>query len=373
MSKSSDGIRSKPNSVKIKRHNADWDFVYHGEGDAERELGQIERVQYVNTKTGEAGANNLLFHAHATVPASPGKKEGIQKVGSFTTKEKAAAALRKFHQIEEQAQRKKSDQDFIADIIGGALVEADVDDGVLLTESDAHPDYEIEDHPIYVKARAMGKGLPSEKLQLLYSGLDGAAKRASDAAKKSSSTVLSNLDSQGVLPSRGNAELESAKRKNISAQQLHDRVRIFQKGLRRGQTEQGMAVCEDHPFKPRLDWVDIPKTQRPENHWGSKGVEEPQGFKHPDGSPVGSRGSAIMKAEKAFQKDNLDVVYHGEDRGFSHSSCEMCGSHLGGNRTSLGLLHRHKKYKNGVKHVDTIEACDDCTHYVANGELPDED
>lgn len=94
-------------------------------------------------------------------------------------------------------------------------------------------------------------------------------------------------------------------------------------------------------------------------------------FKHPDGSPVGPRGSAILKAEKNFQKQGIDVAYHGEERGFSHRKCQMCGSHLGGDRHTLGLL---KRQPNGrVKHVDTIEACTDCVHYVANGELPLED
>lgn len=89
--------------MKIKRFNKDWDFVYHGSGEGEKELGQIERVQYQNSKTGEAGPQNVLFHAHATVPGSlkDGKKEGIKKVGTFTSKEKAAAALKKFHQIAE--------------------------------------------------------------------------------------------------------------------------------------------------------------------------------------------------------------------------------------------------------------------------------
>jgi hypothetical protein len=92
--------------MKIRRFNNDWDFVYHGSGEGEKELGQIERVQYQNNKTGEGGPKNVLFHAHATVPGSlkGGKKEGIKKVGAFTSKEKAAAALKKFHQLAEGSQ-----------------------------------------------------------------------------------------------------------------------------------------------------------------------------------------------------------------------------------------------------------------------------
>lgn len=99
-------------------------------------------------------------------------------------------------------------------------------------------------------------------------------------------------------------------------------------------------------------------------------LKESSDFKHPDGSLVGPRGSAILKAEKDFHKQGLDVAYHGEERGFSHRKCEMCGSHLGGDRITLGLLKRQPK---GQKHVDTIEACHDCVNYVANGELPHED
>lgn len=99
-------------------------------------------------------------------------------------------------------------------------------------------------------------------------------------------------------------------------------------------------------------------------------IGEDSDFRHPDGSPVGPRGRSILKAEKKLRDQGIDVAYDGQERGFSHRSCEMCGDHRGGDRHTLGLLQRHAK---GVKHVDTIEACPDCVHYVANGELPLDD
>lgn len=97
---------------------------------------------------------------------------------------------------------------------------------------------------------------------------------------------------------------------------------------------------------------------------------EEDGFKHRDGSPVGPRGSAILRGEKKFKEQGLDVEYHGEEKGFSHHSCQMCRSNLGGDRYTLALL---KPGKSGMKHVDTIHACPDCVNYVANGELPHDD
>jgi hypothetical protein len=91
--------------MKIERFNNDWDFVYHGSEEGESDIGMIEKVQYKNTRTGEAGEKNVLYHAHATIPVhlNGGKSEGSKVIGKFTSKDKAASAIKKFHQDTKQA------------------------------------------------------------------------------------------------------------------------------------------------------------------------------------------------------------------------------------------------------------------------------
>jgi hypothetical protein len=140
--------------MKIKRFNNDWDFVYHGSAENQRELGQIERVQYQNKHTGEAGPQNVLYHAHANVTG--GKKEDSKKIGVYTSKEKAAVALKKFHQIEEGTlSASGSALSLLEEDFRGRLkklgfteqVPAQTKDGLSGVYRFDHPEYEIEARP----------------------------------------------------------------------------------------------------------------------------------------------------------------------------------------------------------------------------------
>ena len=64
---------------------------------------------------------------------------------------------------------------------------------------------------------------------------------------------------------------------------------------------------------------------------------------------------------------NLDPDDEGS---FSWSSCDTCGSTLGGNRTRCVLTNPGKD-KRGRRHkrIDVM-SCDDCLGYAANGDLP---
>lgn len=68
--------------------------------------------------------------------------------------------------------------------------------------------------------------------------------------------------------------------------------------------------------------------------------------------------------QAAFDARNArwHLIADGEDLGFSWSSCDTCGSNLGGNRH---LVHREWDGE-----WDTMSSCGDCLLYVANGDLP---
>lgn len=52
-----------------------------------------------------------------------------------------------------------------------------------------------------------------------------------------------------------------------------------------------------------------------------------------------------------------------DEPSFSHSSCDTCGSSLGGNRYAA-------HYMDTDKQIGHLEICSDCVQYIANGELP---
>jgi hypothetical protein len=54
-----------------------------------------------------------------------------------------------------------------------------------------------------------------------------------------------------------------------------------------------------------------------------------------------------------------------DEASFSHSACECCGSHLGGDRAVAHALDS----KNEIIHMDGF--CMDCVFYFANGDEPE--
>ena len=66
-----------------------------------------------------------------------------------------------------------------------------------------------------------------------------------------------------------------------------------------------------------------------------------------------------------YTLDNNDVD---EEGSFSHSSCDLCGSHLSGNRYSAHFFECGDP-KKALYH---IEVCTDCVLYLANGDEPEE-
>lgn len=60
----------------------------------------------------------------------------------------------------------------------------------------------------------------------------------------------------------------------------------------------------------------------------------------------------------------------GDEGSFSWSSCDACGSSLGGNRHAAHGLISPKKYARRTE-VIHLDVCTDCLFYTANGDLPE--
>ena len=59
-----------------------------------------------------------------------------------------------------------------------------------------------------------------------------------------------------------------------------------------------------------------------------------------------------------------------DEGGFSWSPCDVCGSHLGGDRFKATMCNP------GLEHVDDeieVSICTDCVVFSANGDLPTEE
>jgi len=83
-----------------------------------------------------------------------------------------------------------------------------------------------------------------------------------------------------------------------------------------------------------------------------------------DGITYISTGSALKECSQCSDYlDYEDDVCYTEPY-FSWSSCDTCGSQLGGNRED-----GHGWYDGSLIH---LICCDDCVMYIANGELPDD-
>ncbi len=57
----------------------------------------------------------------------------------------------------------------------------------------------------------------------------------------------------------------------------------------------------------------------------------------------------------------------GVEASFSHSSCGVCGCHLGGDRHVWHWLDKN----NEIRHEDDM--CTDCVMYFANGDVPEDE
>lgn len=55
---------------------------------------------------------------------------------------------------------------------------------------------------------------------------------------------------------------------------------------------------------------------------------------------------------------------------FSWSRCDVCGSGLGGVRHPVVFFRRFKNGKVAKHYYDKGYACEDCTLFIANGDLP---
>jgi hypothetical protein len=62
----------------------------------------------------------------------------------------------------------------------------------------------------------------------------------------------------------------------------------------------------------------------------------------------------------------------GDEGSFSWSSCDACGSSLGGTRHAAHGLISPKKYAKRTE-VIHLDVCTDCLFYTANGDLPEGD
>lgn len=56
----------------------------------------------------------------------------------------------------------------------------------------------------------------------------------------------------------------------------------------------------------------------------------------------------------------------GGAQGFSWRPCETCGSRLGGDREAAHYLDSDRE-------INHVSVCIDCLHYIANGDIPEED
>lgn len=65
-----------------------------------------------------------------------------------------------------------------------------------------------------------------------------------------------------------------------------------------------------------------------------------------------------------------NLVYGGDDLGFTWHSCDLCNSPLGGDRYSAHVLNTIEG-KTEVTH--DLEVCTDCIMYIANGDVPDDE
>lgn len=78
-------------------------------------------------------------------------------------------------------------------------------------------------------------------------------------------------------------------------------------------------------------------------------------------------GCAQCANDYGMDQDEFDAAYEGgevfDEGNFSHSSCDTCGSHLGGDRYAS-----HALLDGEIIHM---ESCVDCLMYIANGETPD--
>jgi hypothetical protein len=77
--------------------------------------------------------------------------------------------------------------------------------------------------------------------------------------------------------------------------------------------------------------------------------------------------SAVMATVRNFgEKASLHAG--SEELGFSWHSCDLCGSHLGGDRHEVVILYPGKA---GLLEAETLSGCGDCLFYAANGDLPE--
>ncbi|NCC40911.1 MAG: hypothetical protein EOM21_15980 [Gammaproteobacteria bacterium] len=65
---------------------------------------------------------------------------------------------------------------------------------------------------------------------------------------------------------------------------------------------------------------------------------------------------------------DLEELEGADDLGFRHSSCDLCGSFLEGDRYAATALP-----ENPAENPDYIplEVCGDCLYFIANGDVPD--
>lgn len=71
-----------------------------------------------------------------------------------------------------------------------------------------------------------------------------------------------------------------------------------------------------------------------------------------------------------FDPDDCDACDVANEGGFSWSSCDACGSSLGGDRYPAHGFS--KPFDNGDDILVHLDVCADCLCYLANGDVPED-
>lgn len=97
---------------------------------------------------------------------------------------------------------------------------------------------------------------------------------------------------------------------------------------------------------------------------GLKGLKfESSGFSYTCQTCIDAHGFCCEHSAKAAWENN-EISDEGS---FSWDACDLCGSHLGGNRYSA-----HAVTDDASQDDIHLEICQDCLLYMANGDLPEE-
>ena len=74
-----------------------------------------------------------------------------------------------------------------------------------------------------------------------------------------------------------------------------------------------------------------------------------------------------------IDSDDDQALQAYDEGGFSWSSCDSCGSRLGGNRYNAHAIHKEAFGPDAKRPNDThhIDICADCLCFHANGDIPE--